>query len=438
VNLTESALLTELPEATQVKGVGDFNGDGRADVLVQATSSNLAVLVNDSAVPSGSAVALDPALTGWIGTLPGEFEVSGVGDANGDGLADVYVTNTGSANPAAGLGVVYVYITSLTVPDYIDKPRGDSALSGAPIQLPEGWAVSAVADLNGDGKSDFVGQAPSDAGFSTLYHFISAADGITVEGGSSGSPGGVPDGYGCCAAGAITLAKTSSDIAILDETGSNPGLTFFFVTNADGVSFDSGASQAGVSLPSGFTLNGFADFNDDGIADTLTVDANNYGLLGASHALYVYLNNEGGTTVAGSPYLTALPESWRVANYTGMSGQDRFSPPAVPAGTCNYTNTFSQSPECKEYSGSAWTVSSAAASCEAGGTGASVGTWSAASECSLIPSLGRCDVVDSFQPGMDYSLQIGGDQLADCATAQSSCTGFLGGTFTAEGICASP
>ena len=61
VDVAESGLLTTLPAGVSVKGVGDFNGDGRADVLVQDAAGNLPVLVNDNAVSPGSPVALDAA-----------------------------------------------------------------------------------------------------------------------------------------------------------------------------------------------------------------------------------------------------------------------------------------------------------------------------------------------------------------------------------------
>ena len=439
VDEAQSALLTMLPEGALVRGVGDFNGDTYADILVQAPDGlggyALAVLVSEAAA---SPVALDATKTGWIGTPPSEYVVAGVGDANYDGLADVYVINTGSADAASGLGVVYTYITSLLVPGSLDKPRGDNAASGAPIQLPVDWVVSTVGDLDGDGRSDFVGQAPSDGSFSTLYNFITAtAGGITVNAGASGSPGGVPDGYGCCAAGDTTPATASNDIGILDETGSNPGLTYIFVTNADGISFDGGASTSGVVLPSGFTLNGFADFNNDGIADTLAVDANNYGSLGASHPLYVYLNDAGAGTVSDSPYLTSLPESWRTASFSGMSAADVSSGSSASAGSCNYNNPLSVASECKEYSGSGWTAASAQASCEAGiPPAADPGTWSASADCTLSPNLGTCSVPDSLGLDMEYALVLGGSDPAACGQTNTTCIGpFVGGVFTPSSVC---
>jgi len=310
VDEAESASLTTLPEGASVQGVGDFNGDGRADILVQS-GLNLAVLVSDAAVQAGNPVALDATKTGFIGAPDANWSVAGVGDANNDGLADVYLLNTGSADAGAGLGLVYVYITSLEEEGSIGKPKGSSSLSGAPIQLPVDWELRAVADMDGDGLSDFIGMAASNVGFSTLYTFISAAGGITVNGAASGTPAGVPDGYGCCAAGLTSDAATSSSFASIDEVGAESGLVYVFVTDATGVAVDAGASTNSVTVPDGWELQGLADFNNDGIVDTVAAET-------ATGNMIVYLNSGPGT-VSDVPFLTSLPTDWEVANFTGMS-----------------------------------------------------------------------------------------------------------------------
>jgi hypothetical protein len=121
-------------------------------------------------------------------------------------------------------------------------------------------------------------------------------------------------------------------------------------------------------------------------------------------------------------------------NFGRYEARDDGQPTSMQgSGTCLYTNLFSESPECKQYSGSAWTPTSAAAACVAGGTGASPGTWSASSECMLDSMLGSCSASDP--EGLDYVLEIGGSDPGGCATSESACTGFLAGIFTPSALC---
>ena len=111
----------------------------------------------------------------------------------------------------------------------------------------------------------------------------------------------------------------------------------------------------------------------------------------------------------------------------------------MAAGSCDYINASSSEPECKAYSGSAWTSTSAKASCVNGlAADALPGTWSASTECALDPALGTCSVPDSLEKGMEYVLEIGGGNPADCGTAAGNCAGFLAGTFTPSSICDGP
>jgi len=421
VDVAESGLLTTLPAGVSVKGVGDFNNDGRADVLVQDASGNLPVLVNDNAVSAGSPVALDAAKTGFIANPPAGpagFEVLGAADANDDGNADVYVIDGG--------GNVFTYITSAAEGG---EPSLDGTIGGSPIGLPAGWTMSVVGDLNGDGLSDMMASNTASTGTGNrIYNFITAAGGVTVDGAASGNPGEVPTGWGCCAAGNLTTGNASNDFAVVNESGS-PGAIYVYALNDDGISVDVGASAASVVLPAGWDVAGLGDFNNDGIADTLAANTDG--------SLLVFLNSGPGT-VTGAAFLTQMPAGWSTPDFQGMSANEN-EVAAQSAGSCDYVNQFSSELECKAYSGSAWTATSAAASCVAGAPGALSGTWSASTQCAVDPTLGTCSVPDPLGEGMEYVLQIGGGDPLDCTTAAVNiCAGLLAGTFTPSSICAGP
>ena len=320
VDVAQSGLLTTLTPGQSVKGVGDFNSDGRADVLIQDADAAglLVVLVNDNAVAPGSSVALDAAKTGSIATPPAGWGVIGVADANGDGNADVYVID-GDGDPGAmpaviEAGGVYTYITQAAVGG---EPSVNAAGSGSPIGLPAGWVMSVVGDLNGDGLSDMMASNTAVIGAGNqVYTFITAAGGVTVDVGASGNPGAVPTGWGCCAAGNLTAGNASNDFAVANENASVPGglqngAIFVYALDDDGITVLPSASAASVVLPANWEVAGLGDFNNDGIADTLAANTDG--------SLLVFLNSGPGT-VSGVAFLTQMPEGWGVPDFLqGMS-----------------------------------------------------------------------------------------------------------------------
>ena len=303
VDVAESGLLTTLPAGVSVKGVGDFNGDGRADVLVQDTAGNLPVLVNDNAVSPGSPVALDAAKTGFIANPPVGWDVVGAADANDDGNADVYVTDNGGVG-----GTVYTYITQASVGG---TPSLDAGVSGSPIGLPAGWLMSVVGDLNGDGLSDMMAFNTASTGTGNqIYNFITAAGGIAVDAGASGNPGEVPTDWDCCAAGNLTTGNTSNDFVVANEAS---GAVYVYALDDDGITVNAGTSAASVVLPAGWSVEGLGDFNNDGIADTLAANTDG--------SLLVFLNSGPGT-VSGAAFLTQMPAGWSAADFQGMSANE--------------------------------------------------------------------------------------------------------------------
>ena len=113
--------------------VGDFNGDGKSDVLIYCYNSGTFYV----ATSNGSSFSLSQWLSvpGWAGY---NFPIA-VGDFNGDGKSDVLIDvyTSGQYYVATSIG------SSLNLSQWLSVP---------------GWAGQnyqmAVGDFNGDGKSD--------------------------------------------------------------------------------------------------------------------------------------------------------------------------------------------------------------------------------------------------------------------------------------------
>ena len=145
-------VLTNVSATWQVQGVGDFNGDGRDDVLWR----------NDDGI-----------VTNWLGTAKGGFvsnkanvlndvsdgwHIQGVGDFNGDGRDDILWRHDDG-----------------TVTDWLGQADGGFASNGDDIAIKVGanLQVDAIGDFNGDGLDDLLWG--SDSG--DISQWLGQADG---------------------------------------------------------------------------------------------------------------------------------------------------------------------------------------------------------------------------------------------------------------------
>ena len=163
-----------------VSGAGDVNGDGIADLVIGAdgadpdgtTDAGESYVVFGSS--AGFAASLDLAgldgsngfrLDGIAGNDASGFSVSGAGDVNGDGIADLIIGAPEPEDvPPVGLGFTgesYVvfgssggFAASLDL-SALDGTNG-FRLDGIDRTDQSGKSVSGAGDVNGDGVSDII------------------------------------------------------------------------------------------------------------------------------------------------------------------------------------------------------------------------------------------------------------------------------------------
>ena len=142
---------TAIPTSWHVAGTGDFNGDGRDDILWRN---------------------VDGTMTNWLGTAVGGYidnsanasltigtswHIVGTGDFNGDGRDDILWRNTDG---------------SLT--NWLGQANGSHANNAsASTSVATSWHISGTGDFNGDGRDDILWR--NDAG--DLTNWLGQADG---------------------------------------------------------------------------------------------------------------------------------------------------------------------------------------------------------------------------------------------------------------------
>ena len=148
-------------------GSGDFNGDGKSDLIWQRNSDGLLEIqfLNGNINAGGGVITNNPFDASW--------SLFGTGDFNGDGKADLVWRRNSD-------GLIEIQFLN-----------GNTSIGGGTIAnnpFDSSWTLAGVGDFNGDGKSDLIWRRNSDG--LTEFQFLNGNN--SIGGGAATSMGDSP------------------------------------------------------------------------------------------------------------------------------------------------------------------------------------------------------------------------------------------------------
>ena len=145
-----AAGVTSIPNSWQVEGVGDFNADGRDDILwrnIDGTVGTWSGQVNGSFVANNAAVF----------NVSTDWQIVATGDFNGDGKDDILWRHS-----------------SGTIADWLANASGGFAPNNPSlVGIGNDWLIIGTGDFNGDNRDDILWRNTS----GTVANWLANADG---------------------------------------------------------------------------------------------------------------------------------------------------------------------------------------------------------------------------------------------------------------------
>ena len=290
-----------------VSGAGDVNGDGYSDVIIGAyrysSYTGRAYIYYGGAAMNNVA---DVTMTGEAANVQFGFSVSGAGDANGDGYADVIV---GAVNYSSNTGRAYIYLGGAAMNNIADV-----TMTGEAINIHFGNDVSGAGDINGDGYSDVIvgaSEYATSTGRAYLFNGGAVMDNtadVTLTGES------LNNDFGSTVSGAGDVNGDGYSDVIVGANGysasSGRAYLFYGGTVMNNV-VDNTLSGEGTGNYFGFSVSEAGDVNGDGYSDVI-IGSTAYNA--STGRAYVYTNTMSGEDI---PDLSVNGEA--AINYFGTS-----------------------------------------------------------------------------------------------------------------------
>ena len=243
-----------LPSSWSIAGIGDFSGAGPADILL----SNIDGTFVDWTM-NGSQITAAQMLTyrGAPVTLPSSWSVAGIGDFTDDGHDDILLHNTNGT--FVDWTMTGSQISSAQVLAY----------QGSPVTLPASWSVAGIGDFTGDGHDDILLH-------NTNGSFVDwTMNGSQIAAAQMLTSGGMP----------VTLPLSWSVAGIGDFTGYGRDDILLHSTNGAFVDWTMNGSQIAaaqmltsggvpVMLDASWSVAEVGDFNNTGQTDILLHNSN--------------------------------------------------------------------------------------------------------------------------------------------------------------------